>query len=138
MVDEKKLFSLIDNLRNNFDKNNVEDYTKAIFIVYNSMFLDNEVPMSTKYKIFSLLDHILYSENYPEVCEEDAVHEDKCKCEINEVRSDGKCVGDFIIYDELHKRNGKSANWDTIWDDVLSWRLRQDELYSFTMSDEGE
>lgn len=138
MVDEKKLFSLIDNLRNNFDKNDVEDYIKAIFIVYNSMFLDNEVPMSTKYKIFSLLDHILYGENYPEVYE-DAVHEeDKCECKSNEVRSDGKCVGDLVIYDELHKRNGKSANWDTLWEDILSWRLRQDELYSFTMSDEGE
>ena len=45
---------------------------------------------------------------------------------------------DDLIFDELHKRNGKSANWDTLWEDILSWRLRQDELYSFTMSDEGE
>ena len=43
MVDEKKLFELIDILRVNFNPENIEDYQKVIFIIYNSLFLDNEV-----------------------------------------------------------------------------------------------
>ena len=135
MVDEKKLFELIDNLKNNFDRHNIDDYNKTLFIVYNSMFLDNEVPMSTKYKIFSLLDHILYGEDHPRECrkkEDLENHSLELEC-CNDESKNSK-----VEFDELHKRNGKSASWDSLYDDIVSWRLRQNELYSFTVTDEGE
>lgn len=95
MVDEKKLFELIDILRVNFNPENIEDYQKVIFIIYNSLFLDNEVQASTKYKIFSLLDTItmLFNNN---------------------------------IMDKEEKN--KQLTWTEIYDEILSWKLRQDSI----------
>lgn len=102
MVDEKKLFELIDILRVNFNPENIEDYQKVIFIIYNSLFLDNEVQKSTKYKIFSLLDTItmLFNDNI-----------------INEEEKE-----------EEKEEENKELTWIEIYDEILSWKLRQDSI----------
>lgn len=58
------IIKIIDKLNNNFNLNDIQDYQKLMFIIYNSIFLEENPSKAVSYKIFSLLDNKIKEFNF--------------------------------------------------------------------------
>ena len=56
----QELITIIEQLKNNFEYNNISDYQNLLLIIYNSIFLNEDILTSDlKYKIFEALSTII-------------------------------------------------------------------------------
>lgn len=118
MVDESKLFEILDILKNNFDTSDVQGYQQLLFIIYNSLFLDNEVPQSTKYKIFSVLDYL-----FSNVLNENQKRE-KNRENQREKEQYFRDTGDI----PKSEKEVPQSLVNALYELALGWRIRHNEL----------
>lgn len=63
---DNELISIIENIKENFNIEDIESYQTLLLIIYNSIFLDeDQLESNVKYKIFETLSNIISKiENY--------------------------------------------------------------------------
>lgn len=137
-MDNKKLIEILNRLYLTFDEKDIEDYQKLLFVIYNSMFLDDDVPQSVKYKIFSLLELVInkFSNDEPEEYDcydqnKDYYNDGKVNIREIEAREGRRIRGmdDLYIRDTLHTDQYNDIGFKDLFEKFVSYRLRQNTIF---------
>lgn len=142
-MNNKDLMVLLHTFYETFDSNNIDDCHKLLYIIYNSLFLDEEITQPIKYKIFSLIDKAISgydgevsSTNNNITTKEASNKKDKrqyTEADFLELsRKEGRRIrneDDINIRETLHYNEYPSISDEQLYDAFVSYRLRQNKIF---------